>query len=772
MDFSFKGIKEALVKKLKEYSEWSIEILTVGVYSSLLDLVAFIIEKLAYYVDFLFIETTYNATLRSSVVKLAKDHGYIPLRKSGAIGYLILGSDSTFSSESLKYEGDGVEVLRWTQFQSSDSQVQVYCTEDTRLVKNSFQKTLHPNPGTISLNFGDIEVGITITSHGLSAGDKVYITGTDNFDGIFLLTDKTSENKIVFKTDYIKETFTGLENIRAGYAFISIREGVTQNYTYVAVGSINEKIPLYSDSIDQNEIQVYLVDVNENVLYEIPIVDDLYFVNQTSTYTCEIENFYDYTGIFIKFGDNITSKQLVENDRILIKYAITKGYSGNVDALNIVTQPLIPFISVLNNIEDLYLTNIEAISGGSDLQSLLDIKKQYSKLYKSSYQLTSRDAWIAAIQEKQYVYRAYVWSQLDVDEGTLSLTGTYNQNLHYITAVNNLGNALTSVQESDITLNVLIPRKSPTDIVYWQKLDKIGIKFSVFAEIKNTISFADMKTEMIKTLNSNFGVLNLEFSENVYMSNYIRILDSISGVIRHETTAYYVEEDIEITETSLKDFLVSKSATDGKNVNQVVSDSVQIWIRRKILGTWYSPVQIGYSQLSTIRGMNQYTISGNIAINSGTSVLTNVDKLNYQIFDLFNNIVPCASGTGTTYDSRNTITMVSVTGISVGMYLKGTNIEYASMVTEIVVSTNTVIINKVTGSTPGTGTIKFSWFPDMEGTFGARNPDDSQDTGYVLYLLYQTKDMNGDRIGDLRLSKFNQILDFNEDLSVFDYIYP
>lgn len=771
MDFSFKGIKEALIKKLKEYSEWSVEILSLGVYSSLLDLVSFIIEKLAYYVDFLFIETTYNATLRSSVVRLAKDHGYTPLRKSGAIGYLILGSDSTFSSSGLQYMGEGVEIYRWRQFQSNDGQAQVYATEDVRLIKRSVQKTVHPNPNTLSLNFGNIETGITITSHGLAAGDKVYITGTKNFNGIFLLTDKTSDNKIVFQADYIEETFTGLENIRSGYAFIPVREGSIQSYTYIASGIINEKIPVYSDSIEENEIQVFLIDINGNVIYEIPIVEDIYFADQLDTYVCEIDNFYDYTGINIKFGDNITSKQLTQNDRILIKYSITKGYSGNIDGEGIITEALIPFTNVINNIEELYLTNIEEITGGADLQSLLEIKKQYAKLYKSSYQLTSRDSWIAAIQEKQYVYRAYVWSELDKNE-ILSLTGTGYQNLHYMTGVNNSGNALTSTQEADISLDILIPRKSPTDIISWQKLDKIRIKFSILAEIKNTITFADMKTTMISSLDSNFGVLNLEFNENVYQSNYIRILDLIPGVIRHETTAFYAEENIEITENSLRDFLVSKSASIGKNVNQVVLSSVQIWIRRKISSTWYKPLQIGETSSNNIIGKNQFTLNGSIVINTGTSVLTNTDKLNYQIFDLFNNKVPYSSGTGTTDVSKTTIVMNSLNGISVGMYLKGTNIVQGTYVTEIVTSTNTLVLSQATGASGGVDTIKYSWFPDMEGSFGARNPDDSQDTGYILYLVYQVQDMYGDRIGDLRLSSFNQILDFSEDLSSFEFIYP
>lgn len=771
MDFTFSGIKERLVTKLKEYSEWRNEILTLGVWSTLLDIVSFIIEKLAFIVDFRYQETTVQATLRSSVVRIARDHGYTPKRKSGAIGYLLMGSDEEFSTSSLEYTGDTVQILRWRRFRSQDGQRNVYATQDFRLDGGVIQKRLRPNPGTQTLNLlSGQQTGIAITGHGLQSGDVVYITGTRNLDGVWALTENTTSNRIALRRDYVTETFTGLESVYSGFGIIPVREGIPQEFEYIATGSINERIPIFSDSIDEFELQVFRINENGDILGEVEVVEDLYFVGDTERLTCEIENFPNYDGIWVKFGDSITSRKTEEDERYLVKYAITEGSLGNIRTSNIIDEPNFPFVNIFNQIEDLFIRNIDPIIGGSDLETLKQIVKQYTRLYATGKQLTRRSAWIAAIEERQFVYRANVWSQLDIDDETISISGTALQNVHFLTAVNTEGTALTPPQETDISINQLIPRKSPTDIISWQQLSKIRIKLDVLAEIENTITFADMESRLVDTLKRDLGVLNLEFKEEIYESNVIALIDDVDDVIRHETDIYYAEEDIEVT-TTLKDFITTKTSTDLEEEDKIIAllDSPQIYIRRKINNRWYDPLQISETSGITMTGVNQYDVSGSI-VYSGLER----SQITYQCFDLLANEVPFLAVTGaTTTDDSQIVNTVSVAGIEEGMFVSGMNIPDETQVLSIDTSTNTLVLSNPTGSSgAGTGEILASWFPDMKGVFGARNPDDTQDLGYILYLQYQTRDGNGNRVGDLRLSQFNQILDFSEELSNFDFIYP
>jgi len=769
MNFTFENIKNSLTNKLREYSNWSIEILNIGVYSVILDVVSFIIEKLAYYVDFLFIETTFNATLRSSIVRLAKDHGYIPLRKSGSVGYLIFGTDPTFLQPNLLYSGLGYEILKWTQFQNVSGDTTFYSTEDVSFYSGTYQKNLYPTVNSTSLNINDgLETGIQINSHGLVEGDVVYITGTKNFNGIWKLTSNTTLNKIVIPTSYKLEVFNGTENIKFGYAFIPIKQGDPKVYNYIALGDINEKIPLYSDSIDQENIEVYLLDQNGNVNYQIPIVEDLYYVNQTDTYTCEIENFSDYSGLYVKFGDNITSKQLISADRIQIKYGVTQGTLGNVKSKNIITVILSSITNVQGSVEEVHVTNIDEVVGGTDLETLNQIKKQYSRLYSSSKQLTKRESWIAAIEEKQYVYKAIVWTELDL--GELTLTGTSKQNIHYITAVNSEGNALNNLQQLDITNNILNLRKSPTDIVSWQALNKIKIKFSIFAEINNVINFTDMKNRIISTIRNEFGILNLDFAQNVYESNYIRVIDSIQDMIRHNTQGYYVHENVESIQSTTIPIITTKTTSTLNPEDKIIieTNSFELWIRRKINNVWFNPLKISITNNTNISGTNTFNVVGSITYQNTTN-----STVNYTCLDITNNIVPYVTSSGTTVSSSQTITGVSnIANIKTGMYASGINIASNSKVLSVVPSTNTVVLDiPVLISGGGSGQILFSWFPDPKSTFGIRNPDDSVEKGYVLYFVYQTKDGNGDRVGDIRLSSFDQILDFSEEMSEFSFIY-
>lgn len=765
MDFTFSGIKESLVKKVKEFNSWSVELLSIGVYSVLLDVISFIIEKLAYYVDFLFVETTSNAMLRSSVVRLAKDKGYKPKRKAGAFGYLLVGTDENFSSINFPYTGKLVEILKWTRFQNSDGSINLYSTQDSQLLEGAVQRMVNPNLTEVS-NLGNGIVGITATAHGFEQGQQVYITGTKYYDGVYFLTSETTVNRIAFVADYIEETFTGLEQIRGGYGIVKVKEGNPQEFVYIAIGDVEERIGLYNESIDEDEIEVFIIDESKTILNTVNIVDDLYFVNDLESYSCQIENFEDYDGLWVIFGDGITARKLEENERILIKFAITKGSQGDIKSTNLAIESVNPFINVENQIQELFITNIEPIVGGADLQTLDEIKKQSSRLYSSSYQLTNRKSWIAAIEDESYIYKAYVYTQLDIGNGLINLSGTVKQNIHYLTAVTKAGLGLTPSQEQEISLNNLIPYKSPTDIIQWVKLNKIRIKFKITAEIINTISFTDMKERISNMLKEKFGVLNLDFNQNIYESNYIREIDLVSGVIRHETEAEYAEEDVDV-QGSLKTFLASKIATnypDELEQIYVVTDSPQIWLRRKIDGVWYDPLQISETNGSLMTGINLFNVSG--------TVVYSTNKLTYQCFDFLLDEVPYISATGTTTNSNQIVNILDLTGLEVGMYASGLNIISGTKISSINNNDSTIILTQPTNSNnEGTGEILFSWFPDPKLQFEIRNPNDIDNKGYILYLLYQTKDGNGNRIGDLRLSSFNSILDYSPELSEFNFIY-
>jgi hypothetical protein len=492
----------------------------------------------------------------------------------------------------------------------------------------------------------------------------------------------------------------------------------------------------------------------------------LYFENDTVNYKCSIENFDDYTGIYVNFGDDRTSKKLSINDRVRIIYAETTGEDGNIESVNIITREVTPIIDSKGNelVDIIFVTNQQGITGGSDIPSIEHIKKVSGALYNSGYQLNNRASWEASIQDLSYIYKAKVWTELDLSDGVISLSASPNQNIHYVTAITTSGNALTVGEETSISQNILIPRKGPTDIISWQKLKKIGIRFVVDATITSDLSLPDTISKISTSISNEYDVLQLDFGEEIYQSNYIRVIDAIDNVIRHSTIAYYVDQDVPMQEVLLT-FQVSKIAAVESDTSKqilVTNSTPEIWIRRKISDIWHDAIQIASSSGITVSGENTFNVSGNVDY-------TNC-QISYQCFDIISDIVPSFALSGTTTNSSNVVVMASVAGIEIGMYASGINIQADSIVTAID-GLNISLNQPVASSGAGVGSVTFSWYPDAGGSFGIRNPSESETTGYILFLVYRNEDGDGRRKDDLRISNFDQIFDYLPELSDFNLTY-
>lgn len=766
MTWTFSNIKSLLVSKLKEYADWSVEILTTGVYSVLLDVVAFSIEKLAYYADFLFKETTDAAQLTSSNIQHAKFLGYTPKRKIGASGLIILGSDPNFSTLSLTYTGNTVQIPKWKQFQNGDGTTFAYSILDHQFLKNSLQRNKFVDVNSSATQITGSIVGLPCVAHGFLAGEEIKITGTQNYDGIYLVDPSTIPNRIHILATFVAETFRGTEKVSSGYEYIEVKEGRVKEFIYTAIGNVNERIPIYSSNIDNDTIEVWLVDANDVNISQISIVSDLFFVDNIVTYTTEIQNFPDYTGIYVKFGDNITSKQLVTGDRIKIIYAETNGAEGNIETSGIITTPTTPLQDIYGNeVTGIYITNEDPIIGGSNLQSNERIKKFSRALYNSGYQLNNRASWIATLEEVPYIHKAIMYTELDIGDGTLSLIGQLNQNVHYVTAVKTNGEGLSEAEETSIATTYLIPRKSPTDIISWQKLKKVLIRFVVDATIYPQLSFSSTKSQISDALSTAYDVLNMEFAEEIYNSNYINTIDDVSSVIRHTTTAYYADENINnqaILYKAIVNLPVAEEPDATKQI-QFVPNSPEIWIRRKINFVWHDALKIATTSAGTVSGVNTFNVSGNTV--DATSQIT------YQCFNVVSNIVPSFVLAGTTTNNSTTVLMASTANVVVGQYVTGLNIQAGTTVKEIVVNTSITLSQPTAASGAGSGNLTFCFFPDAGGSFGTQNPNSAEATGYILYLVYKTQDGNGNRTSDLRLSNFDQIFDYSPELSTINVLH-
>ncbi len=311
-----------------------------------------------------------------------------------------------------------------------------------------------------------------------------------------------------------------------GSISIPVKEGIPKQFLYIAEGIINECIYIYSSNIDNSEIEIQVVDSNNNFVYNVEITDNLYLINDTINYYCAIENSANFDYIKVCFGDGITSKKLNVGERILVKYADTKGDQGNITSQGVITKIKTPLFDEDNLAVTLYVTNNEAIIGGSEIEGIESIRNNAPNIFQIGTILSSLRNWVAVINSASYVNKSKVWTV----ESLGGSTTVSDQNIVYVTAVSNLGGDLTESQKNDLLINFLTPKKSLTEIVSFEPLEKVYIRFDITAKLNNT-PFSIMNENIIEALTNNYGILYTDFQTNVYESNAYKIIDSVDDIV-------------------------------------------------------------------------------------------------------------------------------------------------------------------------------------------------------------------------------------------------
>lgn len=424
--------------------------------------------------------------------------------------------------------------------------------------------------------------------------------------------------------------YTGTES----YIDIPVKEGVPKEFLYIANGDVSEVVELNFDSIDNTEVYVYIVDANDNVLYnvlraEVDVEDKLFFIYDMNNYYCSIKNSLSLDSIIITFGDGVKSKKLSLNERVLFKYAETQGAQGNITNTDVITVIKSDLVDANEDPAVLYVRNLEGIIGGSDQEDIESLRYNAPNLFNTGYRCGGYDDWKIILEADPRIYKAIIWSTDDIANDTL----TQNQNKIYVTAISSIGEELTTAQQDDITINVLKAIKSPTEIVSWQPLNKIYARFDIEATIEGQ-PFTTAETLINSALNDAYDIFNSEFKTSIYESNFSSIINAQSFVKRHKSQMYHGEkkEYSIYNETILPSVLASEDS-DPKNQIYIKEDSVELYARVISSGeTEFGPAQrVGYMTGSSgvIIGDNGYTISG-------SAVIYNTNTISYTIDDLAN----------------------------------------------------------------------------------------------------------------------------------------
>ena len=748
MNFTFNSIITELNTRLELQNGFK-KVLYFSVYQRIVDLIAYVFSRLAYTEEYLYRESSWkNAKNRSSLINQAYYLGYTPHRKIGARGSLIISGDSNFS-DSYIFPGNDVFIPRWTSFS---------------------------NP----------------------TGDTVYAVS----------------NSTYFRN-------------QTGNLTISVKEGIPKDFVYTASGVDNETITVFSDSVDSEDYDVFIVDSDLNVLATCVNTEDPFLENNLTPYFYTIEDDPNFSSVNFKFGDGIYTRKLAPNEIVLIKYAETKGSDGNIEGIESINSFVEPVIDLQGNQITLFVTNPDTISDGSDYESVQSIRSNGRRLFFAGYRAGSSNDWQTIINSHPNVLKSKIWTRADLGLPAIG----FQEVVIFVSIVSRSGDQLTNEQQLDLAYNYLAPAKAPTDVVSFQTLNKIYVKYDCLITSPTGIPKNQIEGEVNTILSENFSVQQLDFNQSLYESNYTSVIDSLTNVLYHTTEAWYLEDtDLRTFPGQVRPFnyttpqsyqikVANVNETDPTKRVIISEKKFELSIRRKIAGVWQNPTRLGRdtgNPLNEIRGI-KYISTKDFEDRSVPPTVSDDDTQGFAIDSIWredqgSNIyvwwVCTDATTGSAVWENLNLTPEGVPTSNTDSDITGLNegsivyIEASGRYYECIDNTSgsatwqqrfniegfgngsgdmlsyTWTVNSPNSIDYATGTITYNIQniaddPLSNGQWGFLNPTDSveQATGYLIYLVYRTEDQNGQQTRDVRLSEFQQILDFDEVFNTFDIRY-
>lgn len=659
MNFTYREIFNFVYEKLQIAYGWTVEILAESVYANIINAFSYGVEQLAFYDEILTKESVYkSAELPSSINYISWMLNYTPHRRKGAISSVYVSADPNYLQRAFNgnpntpyvYSDSSTFITRWTPIVGDN--ITAYATEDVRISTN--MSTYHyylpvtsnatksivvidPEgtaliPVTVNqeeynssllLNKNLVSTNLLKDNKAIPEGSLVNIKGSALFTGEFYVTripnswlesnPLASDNYIAIRTNYFSQE--GLTEpiqqgtvLSVGQVKVAIKEGVPLEYEYFAIGSINEKIPIYSPTIDNDELQVFLVSIDNEVTEEVTLLTvDSYLVNDLSKYYCIVYNDPEFRFIYFEFGDDIKTKKLRAGQKVLIRYAETLGSQGNTPNNGIINSFGEGLIS--NNgdpVVGIYPTNVTGFVSGTDYEDIESIKFN-SRASFNNRNLLIAD-WTPIINNYSSILKSVSWTEFDQNPYIVDFT---KQNIVNISAINKSGKIIFagSVDANNIIYLYLRKFSSPTDVIVFQDTNIINIKPVIYYKIKPT-NVGLFRQTIVTNIKNAYDIYNSPYSTSLYASNIVQIVETYPEVVYCRVYLSYVETSVNnryltadsnavyltgtYRDNKPKDSFLAVGDMPAISVNNVnINSSLSIYIRRKINGEWQSWIKIG-----------------------------------------------------------------------------------------------------------------------------------------------------------------------------------
>jgi hypothetical protein len=491
------SIKNRIVARLQSKVSWA----NILYYSANMRLISAISEEiadLANYDEYLTRETTWSlARNRSSLLAMEAIHKYAAHRKIGAFGTVRVGVSTAITSST------------WLATTNYTTGQIIYYND---ILYTALQNSINQQP--------DIATTYWVLTN---------IAPTVNVDipKWTVFSDSTGTYKF---TSYITENLTTSDN----FIDIDVVEGLPKSVTYTASGIDNEEFILDESDIENSRFELYV----NNVLWT-NVTSLLEQASTTLAY--EIENKLDFTGIYIKFGNDIYGKKLSTGDIVKFYYVSTSGILGNVESSNVINTIDSSLYDVNNTKVTAYCTNTDSLQGGKDEEDIEQVRLNAPKIFQTGDRASSYTDYPAIINTFSFVKKSSVWGAYEYNIDRNQSPWTFiaaEENVVHVAGINQSDSNFDTTQKLSISSGIN-SYKAPTDILQFETVKFLNLAFRTTAYISNrSYTLSTVANSIRAILASTYSVDNLDFYQSIYFSDYQTLIDSVAGVDHHTT---YVE---------------------------------------------------------------------------------------------------------------------------------------------------------------------------------------------------------------------------------------
>lgn len=422
-------------------------------------------------------------------------------------------------------------------------------------------------------------------------------------------------------------------NANEPYVDINCLQGEVKEVSFLAEGIQYEEKTIFDDSIDNS---FFILTVNE---VEWKNVNSL-FLCSPNDQVYQIRTLPNLNGITIKFGNDVFGKKLTKNDKVSFKYISTKGSKGNIFTSNVIDTVESQAFDSSGRSVKLYCTNTSSFVGGVDYPSLEQIREISPNVFQTGDRASSRTDYTTILKRINYLSKVSVWGAYetlkDRNEDPWGFIPT-EENVIHLALLDSAYNNITTEQKTAI-IETLHNLCDPTDLISFEETNKIPMIFHIDGTISSSAyTTAEVESYLKANLSNAYGIEKMNFGENVYDSDYVRLIDETKGIENHISYVELYKEDRILSSAYQGNFTLPIYPIDYTSVVIYVKDTSNPNSEYEELATCDSNGNIVGSgiYITTNSTLDLNSGRGILKISNGlTSDYTNyLFKINYQYIE-------------------------------------------------------------------------------------------------------------------------------------------